>query len=119
VPGPALARCAAGKRRIPEGRREPLRWQGAAWSRRTTAEQPTPVEVLAAERHPARRTHANATHQDGRKLRRYRHRWIVERTFAWLGHFRRLVVRYERLLATYSGFFHLACAMLTLRRVLK
>jgi transposase len=68
---------------------------------------------------PARRNNPRATHQDGRKLRRYRHRWIVERTFAWLGHFRRLVTRYERLVSTYSGFFHLACAMLTLKRVLK
>jgi transposase len=68
---------------------------------------------------PARRNNRRATHQDGRKLRRYRHRWIVERTFAWLGHFRRLVVRYERLVTTYSGLFHLACAMLTLKRVLK
>jgi transposase len=68
---------------------------------------------------PARRHHQRATHQDGRKLRRYRRRWIVERTFAWLGHFRRLVVRYERLIITYTGFFHLACALLTLRRVLK
>jgi transposase len=25
----------------------------------------------------------------------YRHRWKVERTFAWLGNYRRLVVRYE------------------------
>jgi transposase len=68
---------------------------------------------------PARSNHKRATHQDGRKLRRYRRRWIVERTFAWLGHFRRLVVRYERLITTYAGFFHLACALLTLRRVLK
>ncbi len=43
----------------------------------------------------------------------------MERTFAWLGHFRRLVTRHERLLETYSGFFHIACALLTLRRVLK
>jgi transposase len=68
---------------------------------------------------PARRNNRRATHQDGRKLRRYRRRWIVERTFAWIGHFRRLVVRYERLITTYAGFFHLACALLTLRRVLK
>lgn len=68
---------------------------------------------------PARRNNPNATHQDGRKLRRYRHRWIAERTFAWLGHFRRLVVRYERLIETYAGLFHLACAILTLRKVLK
>jgi transposase len=68
---------------------------------------------------PARRHHKRATHQDGRKLRRYRWRWIVERMFAWLGHFCRLVVRYERLIAVYAGFFHLACALLTLRKVLK
>ena len=68
---------------------------------------------------PARRNRKRATPQDGRKLRRYRRRWIVERTFAWLGHFRRLVVRYERLITIYAGFFHIACALLTLRRVLK
>ena len=68
---------------------------------------------------PARANHRRAPHQDGRKLRRYRRRWGVERTFAWLGHFRRLVVRYERLITTYAGFFHIACALLTLRRVLK
>ena len=45
--------------------------------------------------------------------------WVIERTFAWLGHFRRLVVRYQRLVITYAGFFHIACALLTLRRVLK
>jgi transposase len=68
---------------------------------------------------PARRNHKRATHQDGRKWRRYRRRWIVERTFAWLGHVRRLSVRHEYLIVTYAGFFHLACALLTLRRVLK
>lgn len=68
---------------------------------------------------PARSNNRHAICQDGRKLRRYRNRWIVERTFAWLGWFRRLVVRYERLLTTYAGFFHLACALLTLKVVLK
>jgi len=62
---------------------------------------------------PARRHHKRATHQDGRKLRRYRRRWIVERPFAWLGHFRRLVVCDERLITTSAGFFQLACALLT------
>ncbi|MGH8066081.1 MAG: IS5 family transposase [Candidatus Entotheonellia bacterium] len=62
---------------------------------------------------PARSHHTRATPQDGRTLRRYRRRWIVERTFAWLGHFRRLVVRYERLTTTAAGFFHIACALLT------
>ena len=54
--------------------------------------------------------------QDGRKLRRYRKRWRVERTFAWLGNFRRLVVRYERHIQTYRAFFHLACLVITLNR---
>jgi len=68
---------------------------------------------------PARRTNTRATHQDGRRLRRYSHRWIIERTFAWIGWFRRLLVRHERLVETYLGFFHLACVLLTLRRVMK
>lgn len=59
------------------------------------------------------------THQDGRRLRRYRRCWIVERTIGWLGNFRRLTVRYDRLMDTYGGFFHLACALITLRKVLK
>lgn len=64
-------------------------------------------------------SHINATDQDGRCLRRYRRRWIVERTIGWLDNFRRLTVRYDRLMATYGGFFHLACALLVLRRVVK
>jgi transposase len=42
---------------------------------------------------PPRSTHKCATYQDGRKLRRSRRRWIVDRTFAWLGNFRRLGAR--------------------------
>jgi transposase len=68
---------------------------------------------------PARSNNHSATDQDGRKLRRYKRRWIVERTIAWLGNFRRLIMRHERLITTYAGLFHLACAMLTLRKVLK
>ena len=60
--------------------------------------------------------HRKRKTQDGRKLRRYRRRWKVERTFAWIGNFRRLVVRYERKLQVYSAFFHLACIMIVLNR---
>lgn len=49
----------------------------------------------------------------------YRTRWIVERTFAWLGNWRRVVTRYERLLCNYQAFFHLACIMICLNQVLK
>jgi len=47
--------------------------------------------------------------------RRYRKRWKIERTFAWLGNFRRLVVRYERDTLMYSAFFHLACCLILVR----
>ena len=50
-------------------------------------------------------------------MRRYRRRWKVERTFAWLGNFRRLVVRWERHLTMYLAFFHLACVLITLNRL--
>jgi transposase len=67
---------------------------------------------------PARCNNRVATHQDGRKLRRYQHRWIIERTNAWLQNFRRLVVRYERSAKTFTALVHLACALITLARVL-
>lgn len=53
--------------------------------------------------------------EDKRKLRRYRRRWKIERTFAWLQNFRRLLVRHDRILTVYQGFVHCACLILTLR----
>jgi transposase len=70
------------------------------------------VDLIA----PHLRTRTNRF-QDGRKLRRYRRRWIVERTNAWLFNFRRLVVRYERKLENFRAFLHLACALIALRRL--
>jgi transposase len=66
---------------------------------------------------PARKNNRRAPHQDGRKLRRYKKRWKIERTNAWLQNFRRVVIRYERLTANYLAFVHLACALIPLRRV--
>ncbi|MCB9852904.1 MAG: IS5 family transposase [Phycisphaerales bacterium] len=66
---------------------------------------------------PHRRGRVRPPTQDGRALRRYRHRWIVERTIAWLSNFRRLVVRYERHLNMYQAFFHVACVIITLRKL--
>lgn len=67
---------------------------------------------------PARSNNRIATHQDGRKLRRYKHRWIIERTNAWLQNYRRLVVRYERSLTNFKALVHLACSLICLNRVL-
>ena len=65
---------------------------------------------------PYRRNRTKNKKQDGRKLRRYKKRWKVERTFAWLGNFRRLVIRYERHIQMYQAFFHLACLIIVLNR---
>jgi transposase len=54
--------------------------------------------------------------QDGRSLRRYKRRWKIERTIAWLQNFRRLVVRYERKTKMFLAFIHVACLMITLRQ---
>ena len=67
---------------------------------------------------PYRKNSKKRKHEDGRKLRRYKRRWIIERTNAWLGQFRRLLVRHEHLLLTYRAFFYLACLWITLRRCL-
>lgn len=67
---------------------------------------------------PARSNNTIATHQDGRSLRRYQRRWIIERTNAWLQNYRRLVVRYERSAEVYTALVHMACALIVLKRVL-
>jgi transposase len=55
--------------------------------------------------------------QDGRPLRRYRRRWKIERLFAWLFNFRRLVVRYEYHAENFQGFLHLGAAIILLRHL--
>ena len=65
---------------------------------------------------PYRINKRNKPYQDGRKLRRYKRRWKVERTFAWLGNNRRLVVRWDRDIIIYNAFFHIACLLIALRR---
>jgi len=55
--------------------------------------------------------------QDGRPLRRYVRRWKVERLFAWLFNFRRLVVRYEYHAENFQGFLQLAAAVILLRHL--
>lgn len=70
------------------------------------------IEVIA----PHRRTRKNST-QDGRRLKRYRRRWKIERLFAWLQNFRRLVVRYERHVENFLAMLHLASALILLRHL--
>ena len=64
---------------------------------------------------PYRKNRKNKRKQDRRMKDRYARRYKVERTFAWLGSFRRLVVRYEHDVCVYTGFFHIACFLITMR----
>lgn len=40
-----------------------------------------------------------------------RHRWVVERTLAWLSRYRRLTIRYERRADIHQAFLTLGCAL--------
>lgn len=51
-----------------------------------------------------------------RRAPRYRaRRWVVERSHSWLNRFRRILIRWEKKVANYEAFLHLACAWITLR----
>jgi len=47
------------------------------------------IRLIAPHKYNRRRENT----QDGRELRRYCRRWQIERLFAWLHNFRRLVTR--------------------------
>ena len=66
---------------------------------------------------PYRSNNLRRQYEDGRRLRTYRHRWVIERTIAWFGAFRRLVVRYERSTRLFLAFFQFAAALIALRRL--
>lgn len=68
---------------------------------------------------PHRKNRTRPSRNDGRRMRRYKRRWIVERTFAWVHSYRRVVTRYERRVDLYDGFVHLACAFIALNRLVK
>lgn len=72
---------------------------------------------------PPRRRPSDWKPATGRPLEQfaveYAHRWPVERTFAWLGHQRRLLVRHERKAANFHTFYTLACIRIALMAILR
>ena len=70
------------------------------------------IELIAPNR-----TNRRRRTQDGRQLRRYCRRWKIERLFAWLHNYRRIVTRWERLAENFLGFVKLACILILLRRL--
>ncbi|MBN8468807.1 transposase [Corallococcus exiguus] len=86
---------------------------------------PTLLRVRGASAVPLVRGASNASQsqgaprkapQDGREPRRHERHWKVERYFAWLRFFRRLVTRYEVKAENFLGFLHLACALILMRQ---
>ncbi|MFZ1138480.1 MAG: IS5 family transposase [Candidatus Sulfotelmatobacter sp.] len=70
------------------------------------------IELIAPHR-----SNRKNTSQDLRRMRRYRRRWKIERLFAWLQNFRRLVVRYERYAENFLGMLYLGCWIILLRHL--
>ena len=62
------------------------------------------VEMIA----PHRKHRTKRKTQDGRRLRRYERRWLVERFFAWIQGQRRLLIRWEYYAQNFLGFVQLA-----------
>lgn len=71
------------------------------------------IEMIAPHKNNRRQ---QTRTQDGRALRRYKRRWAVERFFAWLQNYRRIVVRYERYLDNFIGFVQLATAVILMKK---
>jgi transposase len=70
------------------------------------------IELIAPHRGNRRKSKT----QDGRKLRRYCRRWKIERLFAWLGNFRRIVVRYEHNYENFLSFVLLGVIIILTRQ---
>lgn len=65
---------------------------------------------------PHRKNRKRPALQDGRKLRRYRRRWIIERMIAWFRNLRRLAVQWDRHINIYRALFHLAYIRIRIRQ---
>jgi len=48
-----------------------------------------------------------------------RHRWVVERTHAWLAAFGKLRVRFERSIHTHVALLSLACSVICIRSLMQ
>lgn len=79
-----------------------------------TLKQDYGVELIA----PHKRNRRKPRTQDGRAFRRYCRRWKIERFFAWLHNFRRVVIRWEHHESNFRGMVQLACIVILLRRYL-
>ena len=70
------------------------------------------IEMIA----PHRSNRRKCATQDGRRLRRYARRRLVERFFAWIQWQRRILVRWELYPKNFLGFVQLACLVILFKR---
>jgi transposase len=77
----------------------------------------TLAEKYGVEMISPNRSNRKQKTQDGRPLRRYRRRWKIERIFAWMQNYRRLVTRWEYHIDNFLGFVQLACSLMLLRHL--
>ena len=61
---------------------------------------------------PHRKNRVKPSRNDGRRMRRYTRRYVIERTNSWLHSFRRVANRWERYSYIYHGFVRLACIVI-------
>jgi transposase len=73
------------------------------------------IEMIA----PLRGNRKKKKIQDGRKLRRYKRRWKVERFFAWLFNYRRCMTRYKHKEENYKALILLACMLILLKSFMR
>ena len=66
---------------------------------------------------PHRKNRKRPSRNDGRRMRRSKRRFVVERTFAWVQSFRRVATRSEYRVDLYDGFVSLACAFIALSKL--
>ena len=66
---------------------------------------------------PHRKNRVKPSRNDGRRQRRYKHRWRIERTNAWLHCYRGLAVRWSYYTSMYVGLAYLAFIHLALQRL--
>jgi IS5 family transposase len=87
--------------------------------------RPDKLHADKAYDYPVNRRACRARHIKARIARRGidssqtlgRHRWVVERTLAWLNCFRRLTIRYERRADIHQAFLTLGCAVICFQQL--
>ena len=65
---------------------------------------------------PHRNNRVKPSRNDGRRLRRYRHRWLIERTNAWLHCYRAVATRWAYYSFMYVGLVYLSFIHMALQR---